>query len=87
MSDQTGAPERTYIETLVVALGGNAIQQKGDRGTAEEQLANVSHAMASVAELAERGYRVVLSHGNGPQVGTILLQQAAGEATAGSLAT
>jgi carbamate kinase len=83
LSDQTNAPERTYIETLVVALGGNAIQQAGDKGTAEEQLANVSRAMASVADLAVRGYRVVLTHGNGPQVGTILLQQAAGEATAG----
>ena len=39
--------------------------------------------MASVAELAERGYRIVLTHGNGPQVGTILLQQAAAEAANG----
>ena len=69
--------ERNYIETLVIALGGNAIQQSGEKGTAAEQFANVAHAMASVAELAERGYRIVLTHGNGPQVGTILLQQAA----------
>src|SRR5690348_9197546 len=74
---------RTYIETLVVALGGNAIQSAGDRGTAAEQLANVRRAMASVAELADRGYRVVLTHGNGPQVGTILLQQAAAERVEG----
>ncbi|HEY0070723.1 MAG TPA: carbamate kinase [Chloroflexia bacterium] len=67
------------METLVIALGGNAIQQAGQEGTAAEQLANVSHAMQSVADLADRGYRVVLTHGNGPQVGTILLQQAAGE--------
>jgi carbamate kinase len=75
--------ERNYIETLVIALGGNAIQQSGEKGTAAEQFANVSQAMASVAELAERGYRIVLTHGNGPQVGTILLQQAAAESTAG----
>jgi carbamate kinase len=75
--------ERQYIETLVVALGGNAIQQAGERGTAEEQFENVSRAMASVAELADRGYRVVLTHGNGPQVGTILVQQAAAEASTG----
>ncbi len=74
---------RQYIETLVVALGGNAIQQKRERGTAAEQFANVSRAMASVAELAHRGYRVVLTHGNGPQVGTILLQQAAAEEAEG----
>ncbi len=82
-SDMAEASGRTYIETLVVAVGGNAIQQSGERGTAAEQFANVSRAMASVAELAERGYRVVLTHGNGPQVGTILLQQAAGEAANG----
>jgi carbamate kinase len=75
--------ERTYIETLVVALGGNAIQQSGEKGSASEQFANVGRAMASVAELADRGYRVVLTHGNGPQVGTILLQQAAAEAAEG----
>lgn len=79
MSDTTPGQGRTYIETLVIALGGNAIQQAGEKGTAAEQLANVSHAMRSVADLADRGYRVVLTHGNGPQVGTILLQQAAGE--------
>ena len=83
MSDQGGTQERNYIETLVVALGGNAIQQAGEKGSVEEQLANVSRAMASVAELADRGYRVVLTHGNGPQVGTILLQQAAAEASEG----
>src|SRR5215210_7234497 len=83
VSDMADAPGRRYIETLVVAVGGNAIQWSGEKGTAAEQFANVSRAMASMAELAERGYRVVLTHGNGPQVGTILLQQAAGEATAG----
>ncbi|HUP27989.1 MAG TPA: carbamate kinase, partial [Chloroflexia bacterium] len=75
--------ERRYIETLVVALGGNAIQGAGDKGTAGEQLANIGNAMASVAELAVRGYRVVLTHGNGPQVGTILVQQAAAQESAG----
>jgi carbamate kinase len=83
LSDQIGSPERNYIETLVVALGGNAIQQSGEKGTAAEQFDNISRAMASVAELADRGYRVVLTHGNGPQVGTILLQQAAAEAAEG----
>lgn len=79
MSDNAPAQSRDYIETLVMALGGNAIQQAGQRGTAAEQLANVGEAMRSVADLADRGYRVVLTHGNGPQVGTILLQQTAAE--------
>ncbi len=83
LSDQSGTQERVYIETLVVALGGNAIQQSGEKGSAAGQFANVGRAMASVAELADRGYRVVLTHGNGPQVGTILLQQAAAEAAEG----
>jgi len=82
-SETADMRSRSYIETLVVAVGGNAIQQSGERGTADEQFANVSRAMASMAELAERGYRVILTHGNGPQVGTILLQQAAGEAANG----
>lgn len=79
MSDTAPAGSRDYIETLVMALGGNAIQQAGEKGTAAEQFANVGKAMRSVADLAERGYRVVLTHGNGPQVGTILLQQASAE--------
>lgn len=79
MSDNAPAQSRNYIETLVIALGGNAIQQAGQRGTAAEQIAHVGEAMRSVADLADRGYRVVLTHGNGPQVGTILLQQAAAE--------
>ena len=79
MSGIQAQEERTYIETLVVALGGNAIQRSGERGTAAEQFANVRQAMASIAELADRGYRVVLTHGNGPQVGTIMLQQASAE--------
>src|SRR5438105_8936029 len=83
LSDTAQVQGRTYIETLVVALGGNAIQGAGERGTAEEQFANVGKAMASVAELAARGYRVVLTHGNGPQVGTILVQQAAAQEAEG----
>ena len=80
---QRGGYESNYNETLVLALGGNAIQQKGQRGTSEEQRDNVSKAMQSVAELISRGYRVVLTHGNGPQVGTILVQQAEAEAAVG----
>ena len=83
VSSTNEGQERHYIETLVVALGGNAIQRAGQKGTAVEQIANVSSAMASVAELAVRGYRIVLTHGNGPQVGTILVQQAAAEVSEG----
>src|SRR5450756_2508479 len=63
-------------KTVVVALGGNAILQPGQVGTFEEQLFNVDGAMRRIAELVEGGWRVVLTHGNGPQVGNLLIQNA-----------
>jgi carbamate kinase len=63
-------------KTVVVALGGNAILQPGQVGTFEEQLFNIDGAMRRIAELVELGWRVVLTHGNGPQVGNLLIQNA-----------
>jgi carbamate kinase len=63
-------------KTVVVALGGNAILQPGQVGTFEEQLFNIDRAMRRIAELVEDGWRVVLTHGNGPQVGNLLIQNA-----------
>jgi carbamate kinase len=65
------------VKKIVVALGGNAILQAGQKGTAEEQLANVRLAAEQIAQLVLAGHQVVLTHGNGPQVGNILLQNAA----------
>jgi carbamate kinase len=62
--------------TVVVALGGNAILQPGQVGTFEEQLFNIDGAMRRIAELVENGWRVLLTHGNGPQVGNLLIQNA-----------
>jgi len=59
---------------LVIALGGNAIKSAKERGTNEEQFRNVRKTMAHLAELVRRGYRLVVTHGNGPQVGSILIQ-------------
>ncbi|HIQ03061.1 MAG TPA: carbamate kinase [Desulfurococcales archaeon] len=59
-------------ELVVIALGGNAFLQKGQKGTVEEQWINVTKAMKQIADIIERGYRVLLTHGNGPQVGNIL---------------
>jgi len=67
--------------TIVVALGGNAILQPGQLGTFEEQLLNVNEATRRIARLAAAGHEVVVVHGNGPQVGNILIQQAAAEAS------
>ncbi|HHX95629.1 MAG TPA: carbamate kinase [Clostridia bacterium] len=58
----------------IIAIGGNGILREGQRGTVEEQLANIEIVCASIIELIEEGFRVVLTHGNGPQVGNILLR-------------
>ncbi len=62
-------------KTVVVALGGNAILQPGQVGAFEEQLVNVDAATRRVAQMVADGYRVVMTHGNGPQVGNLLIQQ------------
>ena len=62
---------------IAVALGGNAILQAGQEGTAQEQLTNVRNACEQIANLIENGYEVVVSHGNGPQVGSLLIQNEA----------
>jgi carbamate kinase len=57
---------------MVVALGGHAIVPRGAAGTAEEQIATIGRAMAEVAGLVAEGGEVVVTHGNGPQVGNLL---------------
>ena len=61
-------------QTLLVALGGNALIRRGERGTVDEQFANLRRPMEQVARLA-CDYRIIITHGNGPQVGNLLLQQ------------
>lgn len=65
-------------ETVVVAVGGNAIIKTGQRGTLKEQNRNVQSVCAAIVDLVERGYRVAVTHGNGPQVGNELLKNEAG---------
>ncbi|NVN89858.1 MAG: carbamate kinase [Desulfuromonadales bacterium] len=61
-------------QILLVALGGNALVRPGQRGTVAEQFSNLRYPMAQLAELA-RTHRLIITHGNGPQVGNLLLQQ------------
>ncbi len=61
-------------QTLLIALGGNALIRKHQRGTIREQFANLTIPMQQIARLSQR-FRVVITHGNGPQVGNLLLQQ------------
>jgi carbamate kinase len=59
---------------FLVAFGGNALIQSGQKGTAEEQFENLKLTMPQIAKLS-KNYKIVITHGNGPQVGNLLLQQ------------
>lgn len=65
-------------KTAVLALGGNAIIQAGQKGTIAEQFANTRNSLGGIVELIEQGYKLAITHGNGPQVGNMLIQQLAG---------
>ncbi len=62
------------MKKIVIALGGNALQESGKPATAEAQLEVVEKTSAYIADIIDKGYDVVLAHGNGPQVGRIVLQ-------------
>ena len=63
---------------IVVALGGNALLKRGEPMTAVTQRANVRVAATSLAALTLAGHQIVVTHGNGPQVGLLALQSSAG---------
>ena len=67
---QTGKP------IILIALGGNAMIRKEQRGTIREQFDNLRLPISQIAALSEH-YRIIITHGNGPQVGHLLLQQEA----------
>lgn len=58
----------------VVAFGGNALLRPEDHGTQEEQIARAKQAARWLAEIVRHGYKLIVVHGNGPQVGNILIQ-------------
>jgi len=62
----------------VIALGGNALLRPGEKGTIDEQEKNVYETCEFMLELIKRDHNIVITHGNGPQVGNILLQNQAG---------
>jgi carbamate kinase len=61
-------------DMLLVALGGNALIRKGQVGTVDEQFENLKVPISQIARLST-DYRIIITHGNGPQVGNLLLQQ------------
>jgi carbamate kinase len=72
-----GTPRRKPL--TMIALGGNAISPADSEGTFEEQLAAVDGTAKQIVDVMKAGYKVVLTHGNGPQVGALLNQQEQGE--------
>jgi carbamate kinase len=72
------------MSLIVAAVGGNAIIKKGEQGTFAQQFRNTFESMGYIAHLIRAGHQVVLTHGNGPQVGFIMIQA---EAAAGKVPT
>ena len=66
--------ERSKRKLAIVAFGGNAMLRPEDRGTQEEQIARAKQAARWLAEIVRHGYHLIVVHGNGPQVGNILIQ-------------
>ncbi|HVK39513.1 MAG TPA: carbamate kinase [Candidatus Kapabacteria bacterium] len=64
----------TAAKTALVAIGGNSLIRAGERGTIDEQLANAHGTARSIVSMLQRGWRVVITHGNGPQVGAALIR-------------
>jgi carbamate kinase len=62
----------------VVAFGGNALLRSGQKGTYQEQIQNVTKTCESLLGLLKQNYNIVIGHGNGPQVGNVMLQHEAG---------
>src|SRR5713226_366195 len=71
MSKSRREPKR---KLALVAFGGNALLRPEDRGTQEEQIARAKQAARWLAEIVRADYKLVVVHGNGPQVGNILIQ-------------
>src|SRR5574340_1802409 len=60
--------------TAVIAIGGNSLIRAGEKGTIPEQLANTRRTAHGIVRLLDDGYSLVVTHGNGPQVGAALLR-------------
>ncbi len=65
-------------KVAVIAIGGNSLIRPGQRGTVEEQFTAVQSTVENIYKIIQLGYNVIITHGNGPQVGNILIQSEAG---------
>jgi carbamate kinase len=66
--------QQTQKPVLLVALGGNALIRKGEKGSIQQQFKNLAVPIRQIARLSPE-FRIIITHGNGPQVGNLLLQQ------------
>ncbi len=64
-----------YEKLVVIALGGNAIKKADEKGTTREQFANIDITAKQITRICKAGFLQVLTHGNGPQAGALLIQQ------------
>ena len=62
------------MKTMLIAVGGNSLIRAGEKGTVGEQRGNARRTAAAIIEVIRRGYRLIITHGNGPQVGAALLR-------------
>ena len=66
--------QTTEMRTMLIAVGGNSLIRAGEKGTVAEQLVNARRTSAAIIGLIHQGYRLVITHGNGPQGGAALLR-------------
>lgn len=66
------------MKSILIAIGGNSLIRAGQKGTTAEQLSNARRTAVEIVALCRAGYRIVLTHGNGPQVGAALLRSERG---------
>src|SRR5699024_2081639 len=67
------APPNLVFMRILIALGGNAMTSADGRATPTDQIAAIKKAASPVAELVAQGHELLLTHGNGPQVGNLLV--------------
>ena len=71
--------KNTHKKLIIIALGGNALLKSGQKGSIDEQNLNVRETLHGLYPIIKEGHHLIITHGNGPQVGFILLKNDAGE--------
>ena len=68
-------------KTALIAVGGNSLIMAGQRGTLDEQYGNALHTAENIVKMIKDGWKIIITHGNGPQAGAALLrsERASGE--------